>query len=337
MSNYQLRQLIFPRMLDKPVVIPKRMLWTSSSVKTFRSCPRKFFWKYLARLEPRRKSGSLIIGTAVHEALAEWYANPTKPMNVLCKNAVDKAWEEASVHHDFYSPDDWSKLQSDLSILRGLLLGYAGFYEEDRSNWTIRRDLIEVEFRVDMGDFDYGGKCDLLAKNRQKKRSILVEHKTARKIDSNYVGRLPLDTQIRGYIFGAQYGFEFTPRYVLYDVVRKAQLRKKKDESDYAFAKRVSEDYVNRPDFYFYRDEIKINQEDIDAFELEIRQVHSQYMAIVNGPIDPTDPRAWGPNDQACNEYFTTCPFLELDLGMGNEAMVSFSQRDNIHSELEAE
>jgi len=118
--------------------------------------------------------------------------------------------------------------------------------------------------------------------------------------------------------------------------VRKCQLRKKSGESAFAFDERIKLDYGARPNFYFYREELIVEKSDIEAFELELNQVNAEYQAIINGPIDPHNPRAWMPNDQACNEYFSSCAYLPLDTSgtdLGTKLM--FTQRDDLHPELE--
>jgi hypothetical protein len=44
-------------------------LLTQSSMRCYRSCPRKFYYRYVMRQRPRRKASTLSTGSSIHEAL----------------------------------------------------------------------------------------------------------------------------------------------------------------------------------------------------------------------------------------------------------------------------
>lgn len=60
------------RELDERARLP---LLTSSSARTYRTCPKKYFFAYEEGARARLQAGALGFGTRVHEALAAWLTN----------------------------------------------------------------------------------------------------------------------------------------------------------------------------------------------------------------------------------------------------------------------
>ena len=313
----------------EPPQLPERMVWTSSSIKLFRRCKRKWFWKYVLRLRPRHYDKHLMIGSAFHNLLGHWYRGKRVSMASIVTAFQRKLEDEFIAQRAYYDQDDLDDLRMMIDSFTGMMLGYSTIYETDRAQWNIQRPSIEAQFKINFGDFDYAGKIDLIANKH------LVEHKTASKISESYIDRLPLDTQIRGYILGARsLGFKFDS--VLYDVVRKCKLRRKSNESLDDFSDRVAHDYVGRPDFYFYRENLRFDSSDLDALEYELRQTHAEYVALI--PASALNPRGWMPNDSACFDFFRTCEFHKLcTTGLDKGTALTYEQGDTLNQELEHE
>lgn len=338
-----LKQLVRDHPFEN-VTLPERMVWTSSSLRLFRKCKRKFFWKYIMRLRPRVKAGSLIVGTAFHEALGEWYRGRGSSMAAIAARHAKAAEDMAKSGVDFYDAEEYEKLSATIQTMVGMLTGYAEMYGNDRRLWQLDRDHVEVKFSVNCGDFDFQGKVDVLTSPRKKGgKPFIVEHKTASKISSSFMERLPLDTQVRAYIFGGTdiqlNRGQSPPAEVLYDVVRKCGLKRKADEPIADFNNRISLDYQARPDFYFMRESLRFEKADILAFEHEMHATHREFLAILAGEYgDPRDPRSWGPNDSTCNEYFRTCENFQLcSVGLDRGTAIAFEQDEDMHEELSEE
>lgn len=339
------------------VTLPERMVWTSSSVKMFRKCKRKWFWKYIMRLRPRYRAPSLMIGSAFHHTLGEWYTGPRVSMAKIVGNHVKVMEKEAAENHSFYDQEEYDKLTTAIDTFTGMMLGYAEVYDSDRKDWVINRETIEAQFKVDMGTFDYAGMIDLVAVKRNSKTYFQVEHKTASKIEESYIDRLPLDTQVRGYVYGAIKAKGLKINEVLYDVVRKCKLRRKSNETMDQFSARIRDDYMSDPTKYFFREPLKFAKSDLDAFSFEIYQTHAEYMAIVEGGyardiakvfgvesmdvvyagkiLHPTNPRAWPLNDATCNDFFRLCEFHPLcTKGLDRGTGMFYAQGDDLNEEL---
>src|SRR3990172_6867640 len=51
----------------------KELHISKSQVKTFLMCPQKYFYQYVVAQKWERKPSALIFGSAIHEAVAEYY------------------------------------------------------------------------------------------------------------------------------------------------------------------------------------------------------------------------------------------------------------------------
>lgn len=348
---FKLPQLIIENPFPK-LQVPEKMIWTASSVALFRACKRKWFWKYLMRLRTRYKDKHLLIGGQFHNCLGHWYKGRKASMRKIVRQYVAELEQELSRAAAFYNQDDMDKLRVMCDSFAGMMIGYQQLYQEDKDNWNIARPYIEKSFQVDLGDFFYAGKIDLIAEDDEG--WFQVEHKTASKIEDSYVERLPLDTQIRGYIFGAKHTFPHKINRVLYDVVGKCKYRRKSNETLQEFTDRIVDAYLSDQARYFYREPLRFSKADIECFLHEVHQTHREYAVIAElkqgraaAPIkeiakrcgvelpNPMDPRSWVPNDKNCNAYFRTCEYFPLCVrGLDKGTGALYEQGEDLHEEL---
>lgn len=342
-------------MKDSPFkpIIPERMVWTSSSLKLFRKCKRKFFWKYIMRLRTLGRDKNLLIGSGFHHALGQWYRGRRSSMQPIAERMVQQMTADAALSVDYVSQADYDDMMKAMTTFTGMVVGYERIYNADRHNWRFDRDLIEKRFVVDCGRFCYSGKIDLVMRRREgSSRRTLVEHKTTSKIRTDYIRRLPIDTQCRGYVFGAIEGLGVPVDEVLYDVVAKCKLRRKTNETIDAFNKRIAETYASEPDRWFYREMLPFHRESLESFKYDLHQTHKEYEKIIaplTNPkltskerlqllfeqVGPDNPHAWTPNDATCDEFFRVCPYIDLCLqGLDRGTCRQFEQGQNLHEEL---
>lgn len=294
-------------------IIRKKFSWSVSSLKLFRKCKRKFFWKTLLRLSPKAVATPLKISNTFHTGLAEWYKAKRASMKKIAARIAAEALKEVETYAEYYDQEDYDKVTSLLATLTGMLTGYAHIYKGDKEKWKFTKEDVECWFSVDMGSFIFKGKLDLLPCSSAGKQ-LLVEHKAVKNIHESNIERLPLDTQMRGYIFGADAGLNRKPKQVIYDLVKKCSLRKKSNETIEEFNERIAEDYKERPDFYFRREKLRFSTQDINAFVNDLYRTHWEFTSLVNNLADPLDPRNWICSDHICDEFFRTCPYLPLCL-----------------------
>lgn len=315
---------------DSPLEIPEipgRWIWTSSSLKLFRLCKRKFFWKYIARISPAYRDVNLMVGSAFHEAMEHLYTSPKEWSSDIPVGIRDELEQERVENADFYDADEFAKLETGMEAFVGMANGYADHYMDEAL--ALEGHSVEQEFLLDMGDFDLSGSIDLLMDDG------IMEHKTVSKLSEPYIRRLPMDTQIRCYLYGAQNYFDVDARRVTYNVVRKAGLKQKRGENTRDFHLRIQDDYVARPEHYFHREVLLFNDGDLEAFEHETQQTHEEFCRLAYESDDPRDPRTWGISDQQCNAYFRMCEFFNCcTVGLDEATAVVFDQRDSVHQEL---
>lgn len=317
----------------KPADIPAKMIWTASSIKQFRQCPRKFFWKYMYRLRQRYPGAALKLGTAFHECLGAWYRSKRSSMAKIVAPVFKELNELLEKEGQFYDDEEREKLSAGISSFRGMMMGYAEVHKADRDTWKFHRDIgIEREFLIDCGDFYYAGSIDGVP--QVMGCDWVLEHKTASNISESYVGRLALDTQSRGYMFAIMAITGKMPKGTIYNVTQKTKLRRKSDESWESYNSRVAQDYMAQPDKYYYREQLMFTSADIRAFCLELWQTHQMFKLITNSKM-ATNPRAWPIDDQACSAWFKMCEYHSLcTIGLDHGTSLGLEQMEKLHMEL---
>ena len=245
---------------------------TNSARSTFWNCRKKFEWSYLRRLSPRAPFVPFLVGGLVHDGLDRMYSN--KKMNeaeerCIAEEACEKACMEKSL-------TGWQsdKMWEQQAVVMGILRGYEKLYlKKDLKNWKIIAP--ESEFAYDFykgkkGTWQYRGKRDLLVRRKKDNAFGLVEHKTTAMLNAGYIAKLPLDSQILGYASSVLKEFKKLPDFVLYNVMKKTQLRKTQRETFDAYMKRVEKDYLLSPTSYFYRETLSFSKRDIANFDTEL-------------------------------------------------------------------
>lgn len=313
-----------------PPTIPTKMVWTHSSLKCFRTCKRKFFWNYIMLLRSMFQSYNLLIGSAFHAALEEWYKNPNKKMSTIVKKVYKKLHTEIMATQNFYDAAEFDKADQALHTFVGMCMGYAAHYEKDRKRFT--RIKCEQNFKIDFGDFEYAGQIDMLYRDN---RNRFMENKTTSFLTQTYLRRLEMDNQIRGYWLGSKEDVGIVNKSCTYNITKKCGLRRKGGETQNEFNQRIELVYLEKPDQYFHREKIVIKRDEVERFVDNMRITDNEYQNIITN-YDATLPEAWGFNDGACDAYFRICDYFELcTKGLDWQSQGLFEQRKTMHHELE--
>jgi hypothetical protein len=147
------------------------------------------------------------------------------------------------------------------------------------------------------------------------KKFCVFENKFRSRIDAdNITDVLALDLQLTFYTVAASlYGYELGKR--RYNIVRKPELRQKKDESKMGFRDRILEEMTKNPKDYFFREDSDITVEDIKKAKARLTLLCKEYLAwwdsLHTGSQDPTvlDFLA---NPGHCEHKYGVCEFLAL-------------------------
>ena len=115
------------------------------------------------------------------------------------------------------------------------------------------------------------------------------------------------------------------PRGVLYNVLRRPQLRQKKDETFSEFIMRVGVDLKERPEHYFHRWEVPVSEDEMDAFERDLAIYVKDFIAWHEGSLSHYK------NPRACLQPWA-CEFLPI-CGAGRRE--GFYTRERLFQELD--
>jgi hypothetical protein len=205
---------------DKDGVVHVR----NSERGTLDKCPQRWWWAWREGLRAKETATPLWFGTAIHEALADYY----RPGVKRSKDYIDKFRESADMEAEYVRVNlgglDEDKWVDARSLGEQMLTGYVEHYGRDRY-WDViateqsfelaipwldedTKDPVErllirnmkkrgLEFRF----FILNGTFDGVYRDKQDKRTKLMEHKTAAAIS---VGHLTMDNQAGTYHLVAQ-------------------------------------------------------------------------------------------------------------------------------------
>jgi hypothetical protein len=288
----------------------KLPILTQSELRTYRRCAREHTLAYrqgLRSVEP--DAAPLRFGTAIHQALACWWAGFPLAEAIEAINGLDDPFE--------------------LARASALFAGYVAHWRKPAGSVL----LVEKEFRcaltnpatgADSRTFELAGKIDALTVLGG--RTLLVEHKTTSEDiapGSPYWQRLRIDTQIPIYLRGVE-SLGHRCDGVLYDVLAKPKLRPKKGERAEDFQERCFAEVTDHPERYYAQVELPILTREIDD---AMADAWATARAIRESELSGRWPR----NSDACVRWSRPCAYFGLCTGQRSAS--SFVQTDP-HPEL---
>ena len=238
---------------------------THSRIKTRKNCPMAEHIRYDLELAPINKRQSLNIGSAAHLGLET--------------DDIDKAV-------DYFKDvlpsdqDEANSLEVTRATVKAMLTGYFnrfGVWPEG----TLKEKQFEIPIinpatGAKSKSFTLHGKIDAIT--YIDGQAWIVEYKTASQINQGYFERLELDDQITTYMYAVKKAFDIDAVGVIYRVLKKPSIRQTKKESLQQFCNRLDQDYVDRPEFYFYEAKFYRSSEDLKRFEKELWAFTKQYL-----------------------------------------------------------
>ena len=311
-----------------------KLTLTNSSISTHMGCPHRYWWAYEQGIRPTTDALPLTLGKVFHAALE-------------CLNqggAEDDA--TAICYQSGLEPAEQERVAC-------MVAGWAWRWAAAPAFKRILASERAFEFRVvKRARWMFAGKIDVIGELENGEVAVGEYKTTTEDIapDSDYWRRLLIDRQISGYMLGArELGFPATT--VLYDVARKPahdllratpeEKRKyKKDGTLYANQREVDEpleDYrgrlmdtiVEKPDYYYQRQEIPRLDADLELWREEVAHL-SRTMRGKFWPRNTDHCKRWG-----------TCPYFNPCTSMYDLATQGtpngFERVDNIHRELLSE
>lgn len=279
-----------------------RRLYTPSEIATYLACPRRWFWRYREHLVPRIPPKAPAFGTLIHNLLAQHYGAPP-----------------AST-----SEQPWDPLEREvvLAQARAILAAYAAHDPVQRHGHTVLavERTVVVPMPTPHGrarTAALAGKIDLISRDAHG-NVWLWDHKTCSVFAAP--DWLRLDLQMRLYLYAAQ-ELGLNPVGIVYNMLRKPQLQRRKTESPGAYEERLRQDILARPNFYFRTELLTSSPELVE----EVRAELIAYRRVVGkGP--------YVRNAEACRH--TGCVYMDLCLRDSPLTRAQY-RREEPHSELE--
>lgn len=286
---------------------------TQSLLTTWRNCPT-LARQHLRGLYRPGFGEALMYGTMFH-AYKDVILNLTKqekikqPRDIIdLGDFIERKVAQKLEKEKQEAPQDAKQKIDDLEqIINVVVLKYFEFWKEDfyGSSKKVWED-IEYKFKVPFGSLRIPLKGRVDGKFRLNGKKWLLENKTKSRIpEENLVMVIGRDLQVLLYSLAEQISTGELPVGVLYNIVRKPQLRQKAKESTLDFCKRIYEDIGERPEFYFMRFEIPITGHKIAEFSLKLENELIRFYDWWRGDIDPQ-------YTHNCINQYGACPMLSL-------------------------
>jgi hypothetical protein len=139
---------------------------------------------------------------------------------------------------------------------------------------------------------------------------FLLETKTKSRIgetgEGNLTDILPHEMQVGIYLIMLKILQKKTPAGLLYNIVRRPGSKPKKNESLEKFAARIAKDVEKRPDYYFLRLRMTVNQQDLFRRQQELEDCIADFLLWWKGEIGHYK------NSDYCENKYGTCGYLPI-------------------------
>lgn len=277
-------------------------------LQDYMTCNRLYFWKWVLNLMSRRLNLPFLFGSIVHTGFELVAAK--KQFGYICKAMHKTSIDEAKGFILNREDTDEKAIQFQIALL--LIKTYRKLFKNELDNFETLGTEISFVKRLELCPVDLLGTIDAYGKENKKLK--LKELKTAARVNNEYFLRLTFAKQINAYAVGIK---ELTGKYptgCTYFVIRKPGIRVKLKESQAQFLKRLEEDLLSRPDFYFIKQNISFGINGIRAVLSDVEwatlDLYNKYELLDEEQL--VDPFCWARNDDACFnygvcKYFTLC------------------------------
>lgn len=242
---------------------------TQGFISTWLACREQARLKFLEGWTPQVVSTPLRFGSLFHDALAKLHVH-----DMPSKEALDQ-----SRHNPVHAKTNPEEMEDLLGQALILLNGYFQTWtHEDEKFWVVREETFHHRYgghlahlpSTDWSDeltIPLRGRWDGLFEDKEG-RLWLHETKTKGQIDEDGLqNTLHLNLQTMLYAYAAEKVHGQPVFAVLYDVVRRPQLKRKVNETLHDFHQRIKADVTDRPDHYFKRWTVELSESDTSVWE----------------------------------------------------------------------
>jgi hypothetical protein len=281
---------------------------SNSEIQTFKDCRRKWWLSYYRGLQPKQRdfTGALALGTRIHAALDDYYANGTPLLEAHTK-LVEA--EKEILLTDFRDVYD---LEREAELGHIMLEGYLQWVEENGVD--VELEMISTEEVITAplfnGEVELAGKLDMRVRRKSDGARMFRDFKTVGGSLSDFANLAPMNEQIL--------------TYMLLESVKKDETERS-DGGIFTMLKKVKRSAAARPPFY---DQIEVRHNVFtlrsfwDRLHGTIADIMRVRTALDSGgsPAYHAYPRPSRDCKWKC-QFFTVCTMM--DDGSAAEAAIS--------------
>ncbi len=194
MSQHKLEERGTMKPTDPSTI--KDKVWDYSTLSSFQTCRKKYYWEHVRNLRPKMKGVALEFGGAIHEGLDVYYKQVATVGN---EQAIKEAIAKFSGMYQDREGDELRTVANGVKMLE-----WYGKKYKDEPFKTVGKP--ETGFVFFIGDVLYGGRIDLPVD--WDGNLWIMEHKTTTRLTGGYFDQYELDKQVTGYIIAAEEYFK---------------------------------------------------------------------------------------------------------------------------------
>lgn len=278
-------------------------------------------------------SPALMYGTIIHGILERIYDDIRTSRRKVIPNDKDIAQYVRNVgilfkkENPSLSNEGRKLLEYSLLIAEAVVPGYLKrWWKHDATK--VKWQKLEQQFKIPYCCKDgrktfLRGKIDGVFTNpglwlfESKSKSLVNE--------GNLIDTLSYEHQNNLYLRAARELYKKTPSGILYNIIRKSGMERKKTESLESFGDRLKKDILKRPEFYFIRYEIVVTPAEMARFDKELEGMIVDFMDWCEGK------RATYKNTAQCLTKYGRCPMLQI---CSSGSYVQHAKRKVVFQEL---
>lgn len=323
---------------------PARDGVSQTMLQTMLDCRQMAYWRIVRGLEPNGASRPLIHGDISHgtieRLLLKIKAGKIKKVVDLQRHsegmvsAAHMAWLDKE---PFATTEAKDIAEESAALLGALFPTYWARWGKD----DLARKWLQVEGRfsvpIDVGEalgpskghviVPLVGKYDGVFEKNHK--PCLLETKNKSMWSPQLVDMLPLDIQVGTYLTALHHTHKVEPGLVIYNILRRPQERRGKDETLLAFSKRVGDNARSDPSKYFVRFPIELTTQEKERHRRRVRILVREFFEWWLEAKDCAEgDLRW--NSGHCETKYGVCPYLRACCG----DLKPYRMKEACHPEL---
>ncbi len=320
---------------------------TQGLLGRFMACPEKHNLGTVQGLGPVRTSGALAFGSLVHEVLDRIYSlqreawvsgtlETYQPTELIAPIMEEMEQRDRSLLQltNLTSALALQDLELNYGMADLIIRHYFDHWKRDRMefDWQALEQIFSVPYSYQHPSYGslsipVRGKFDGIFRTKNGELWLFETKTKARIEDETIVDKLPFDLQVCLYIWAAQQVYDSPLNGVVYNLIRRPQLRKKQSDTLRSFLDRIDEDISSRRTFYFVRYQAYIPREDMQEWVRDFNGIMEQLIQWTLGVYHYR-------NSQSCTGRYGSCEFLRK---CSSGDMMGLHKREQVFPELEEE